>query len=302
MRRLFGAALVLLAILLGVNTVVTDNETKAASADIGRILDLPGGDLQVREDGAREATPVVLLHGFSASMHWWTPLVERLGKDFRLIRFDLLGHGGSEKPGAGYSMEHQAEQVSRALSVLRVERAVIVGHSMGGTVATALVERDPQLVDGVVLIGTPPDPDSSDLPFVGKLGFVPVIGEAFRRVTPDSVVRSGYEDAFAKGFEVPDQFVEDFRRMTYTSYDKSHDGSDDFGSQRSLPDRLAAIGKPLFVIYGADDRLVDPESIRKYARNRGVGTRTIPETGHSPMAEQPSETARLIRAFVRSLR
>src|SRR2546426_10665266 len=112
MRRLFLAVIVLLALLLAVNTVVTDNQTKPAKADIGRILDLPGGDLQVREDGVRQATPLVLLHGFAGSMHWWTPLVERLQGDFRLIRVDLLGHGGSQKPDDGYSMEHQARQVA----------------------------------------------------------------------------------------------------------------------------------------------------------------------------------------------
>jgi pimeloyl-ACP methyl ester carboxylesterase len=302
MRRLLVAALVLLAILLAVNTIVTDNETKPASPDIGRVLDLPGGDLQVREDGAQKGTPVVLLHGFASSMHWWTPLVERLGRDFRLIRIDLLGHGGSEKPDKGYSIGHQAEQVLRVLTLLRVERAVIVGHSMGGMVTTALAERDPRRVEGMVLIDTPPDKDSGELPFTARLGFVPVIGEAVRRVVPDRIVRKGLESEFANGFEVPDQFVKDFRKMTYTSYDESHNAADDFVSERSIPARLAATGKPLIVIYGAEDELVDPKSIREYANGvPGVGTRTIPEAGHSPMVDQPGETARVIRAFVRSL-
>src|SRR5919108_349394 len=113
MRRRLLVAVAVLTVLLAVNTIVTDNQTKDAKADIGRVLDLPGGDVQVREDGQREGDPLVLLHGFAGSMHWFTPLVERLRSDFRLIRIDLLGHGGSEKPGGGYSMEHQAEQVDR---------------------------------------------------------------------------------------------------------------------------------------------------------------------------------------------
>jgi pimeloyl-ACP methyl ester carboxylesterase len=150
-----------------------------------------------------------------------------------------------------------------------------------------------------MLIDTPPNSDAGDLAFTAKLGFVPVIGEAVRRVVPDAMVRNGLESAFANGFEVPDQFVEDFRKMTYTSYDESHSGSDDFIRRRSLPDRLAAAGKPLFVLYGGKDELIKPASIREYAqRIPGAGTRTIPETGHSPMVEQPGETARVIRTFV----
>src|SRR5262245_56771661 len=155
MRRRLLVAFVGLAAVLAVNTVVTDNQTKSAKADIGRVLDLPGGDVQVREDGQREGTPLVLLHGFASSMHWFTPLAERLRSDYRLIRIDLLGHGGSEKPGGGYSMEHQAEQVARVLDLLRVKRAIVIGHSMGGIVATALAERYPARVKGLVLIDSP---------------------------------------------------------------------------------------------------------------------------------------------------
>jgi hypothetical protein len=70
-RRIVLALVVVVAALLALNTVVTDNETKDAKADIGRIIDLPGGDLQVREDGSRAARPIVLLHGFASSLHWW---------------------------------------------------------------------------------------------------------------------------------------------------------------------------------------------------------------------------------------
>jgi pimeloyl-ACP methyl ester carboxylesterase len=302
MRRLVLAALLLLAILLAVNTVVTDNETKAGQADLGRVFDLPGGDLQVREEGARKGTPLVLLHGFAGSMHWYTPLVERLRTDFRLIRIDLLGHGGSEKPDGGYSMEHQAEQVARVLSALRVDRAVIVGHSMGGVVATAFAERNLGRVDGLVLIGTPSQEDAGELPFVARLGFVPVLGEAARRLVTDGMVKDNLEKAFAPEFEVPDQFVEDFNRMTYSSYDRSHHASDDFGEKRSVADRLAALRKPLLAIQGARDEFVDPDSVRNYRRVPRARIASVSNSGNSPMVEQPSETARLIRTFLRSLR
>jgi pimeloyl-ACP methyl ester carboxylesterase len=302
MRRLLLTAGVLLAGLLAVNTLVTDNETKAANADLGRVSDFPDGDVQVRDEGKREGTVFVLLHGFAASMHWYTPLVERLRSDFRLIRIDLLGHGGSEKPDGGYSMEHQAELVSRVLSRLRVQEAVIAGHSMGGSVATAFAEHNRERVKGLVLIGTPSNKDAGELPFLARLGFVPVLGEAIRRVVSDGMVESNLEKGFAPGFEVPDQFVQDFNRMTYTSYDSSHNASDDFGEKRSVAERLGAVKKPLLAIQGGKDEVVDPDSARDYRRVPRARIVLVPSAGHSPMVEQPSETARLIRAFVQSLR
>ena len=126
-----------LASLLVVNTVVTDRETEDAKADIGRIVDLPGGDLQVREDGPRDAPAIVMLHGFAGSMRWWTSMTPgspAIPRD----PFDLLGHGGSEKPQDGYSMQKQARLVARALDRLgvrarwsRVTRWAARGHGAG---------------------------------------------------------------------------------------------------------------------------------------------------------------------------
>jgi pimeloyl-ACP methyl ester carboxylesterase len=294
-KRLLLIVVLALAVLLALNTIVTDNETKPAKADIGKLLELPEGDLQVREDGPRDKPAIVFLHGFAGSMHWWTPAVEQLKSDFRLIRIDLLGHGGSQKPDSGYSMEHQARQVSLALTALGVRHAIIAGHSMGGVVATALTELKPSQADGLVLIGTPSNKDAGELPFLARLGFVPVIGEAIRRVVPDGMIRSNLKKAFASGFDVPDQFVEDFRRMTYTSYDSSHNESSDYNEAKPVYERLAKLGKPLLVIQGADDDLVDPDSARKYQNANIV---FFPDTGHSPMVEKPEQTARLIRSFV----
>jgi pimeloyl-ACP methyl ester carboxylesterase len=292
-------ALVLLAIVLAVNTIVTDDETKKAEADIGRILHLQGGDLQVREDGSRADPALVLLHGFASSMHWWTPAARRLAPNFHVIRIDLLGHGGSAKPKDGYSMENQARLVERALAALHVEHAVIAGHSMGGVVATALAELDPSLIDGIVTLGTPANESAGKLPFLARLGFVPVLGEAIRRVVTDSMVRDNLQKAFTPGFDVPDQFVRDFHRMTYSSYDSSHQESDEFGDEKDVADRLAAVRKPLLVIQGADDELVDPDSAQDYRRVPGATLVTMPSTGHTPMVEHPDQTAALITRFAR---
>jgi pimeloyl-ACP methyl ester carboxylesterase len=299
MRRLLLAVIVVLAVLLAVNTIVTDNETKDAQADVGTVLDLPGEDLQVREDGPSDRPAIVMLHGFAGSLHWWTAVAERLAGDFHLVRIDLLGHGGSAKPDDGYTIPNQAKLVQQALAELDVRHALIAGHSMGGAVATALTERDSSRVDGLVLLGSPANPDAGELPFLARLGFVPVLGEAIRRLVPDAVVENNLEDAFAPGFEVPDQFVQDFNRMTYSSYDGSHHGADDYGEERAIAQRLATLDKPLLVIQGAKDEIVDPDSARDYSRVPGANIVMLPDTGHSPMVEKPDETARLIRRFAR---
>ena len=298
MRRILLGLLVLLAVALAVNTVVLDRETEKAHADVGRVLDLPGGDLQVREDGPANGPALVLLHGFACSIHWWDQVTPALAKDHRVIRFDLLGHGGSEKPKEGYGIESQARLVAAGLDRLGVRRADVVGHSMGGSVATALAEQRPALVQSLAILDSPSKKGDAQLPFTARLGFVPVLGQAINRVIPDSMIRNGLESAFAEGFDVPDQFVEDFRDMTYTSYDDSHRGSDDYSDESGLAERLSDESVPLLVIYGKEDDLVDPESAQGYRRVPGARIVVLDGVGHSPHVERPGATARLIADFV----
>jgi pimeloyl-ACP methyl ester carboxylesterase len=300
-RRIGLAVLVLLVAALAVNTVVLDNETDSARArDGGGVLRLAGADLNVRVDGDRRDPPVVLLHCFSCSIRWWQPVASDLAKDHRVIRIDLLGHGGSDKPKEGYSMETQAGFVAQALAKLRVHGATVAGHSMGGTVATALAERGRGVVDRVVIVDTPPTHELGQLPFLARVGFWPVIGEAIARVAPDPLVENELAKAFADDVDVPDFAIDDFREMTYSSYDKSPAASDDYGSERSLRDRLAATRLPLLAVFGSEDKLIDADdSLTEYRKVPGARVREIRGAGHSPPLERPREVARLIRAFAR---
>jgi pimeloyl-ACP methyl ester carboxylesterase len=240
-----------------------------------------------------------MLHGFACSIGWWDQMTPALARDHHVIRFDLLGHGGSEKPSKGYGMESQARLVAGALDRLGVRRAAVVGHSMGGSVATALAEQRPGLVESIVILDSPSKSGDAELPFTARLGFVPVLGQAIKRVVPDGMVRDGLESAFANGFDVPDRFVEDFRDMTYTSYDDSHRASSDYSEKSGLAERLADESLPLLVIFGSEDELVDPESAQGYRTVPGARIVVLDGVGHSPHVERPEATARLIENFLR---
>jgi pimeloyl-ACP methyl ester carboxylesterase len=303
-RRLkigIGVVVALLALLL-VNALVTGGETKGAAITEpdGRIFKLPDGDLQVVEHGPRDGAPIVLIHCFSCAMNWWDGMVPLLDRDHRVITVDLLGHGGSEKPGSGYTPPNQAKVVGEALERLGVRDATVVGHSLGGSVTVALSEQDPQLVGRAVIVDMPPDNSYGDLGFIAGLAFQPLIGPALWRIKPDFSVRDGLGVAFAPGYDVPDAFVEDVKRMTYTAYDDSPGGNDDFLDEESLDKRMAAAGQPLMVLMGAEEQIVDDpqRALDQYkSDNPGAETHLIPGAGHSPNVERPALTAKLVLHF-----
>jgi pimeloyl-ACP methyl ester carboxylesterase len=296
------SALAAAVVLLLVNAMITNGETKSASITEpgGRILDLPAGEAQVVERGPRDGRPIVLIHCFSCAIDWWDGVMPRLARKHRVIAVDLLGHGGSEKPGSGYTPANQAKLVAEALRRLGVRDAGIVGHSLGGAVAVALSEQEPQLVDRVTIVDMPPDNSYGDLGFIAGLAFKPMLGEALWRIKPDFSVRDGLGVAFAPGFDVPDAFVEDVKRLTYTAYDQSPTGTEDFIGEESLDRRMRPTGKPLQVLMGAEEQIVDDpqRALSQYADGApGAQTRLIAGAGHSPNVEKPAQTARLILEF-----
>ena len=308
--KILIVVVIALAALLAVNTVIVNNQTMEAEVTIegGQIMSLPAGDVQVVEQGpelrSRPGAPIVLLHCYSCSLHWWDELAPLLARRHRVVRIDLLGHGGSQKPSSGYEIDEQAALVAGALDQLGVEGAVVVGHSMGFSVATALAQRASQLVDRVVNIGEGPGEDSCSVPFVARLGYVPVIGEAMWRLTPSFAIEDGYGSAFAPGYDIssgfpnPDQVLDDFRAMTYTAFRDAEDAVGDYVKAIPLDDRLRQTAVPLLSIFGTEDQICDPEGSQAvYEGVPGARLAEIESAGHSPNVEKPQETAALIEEF-----
>lgn len=299
-----AGALAALVLLLLLNQLVTEGETKAAEVNVpgGRILELPGGDLQVVEGGPRDGSPIVLVHCFTCAIDWWDAMRPALERKHRVVAVDLLGFGGSEKPGSGYSIEEQADLVADALDRLGVRDATVVGHSLGGTVSGALAERSPELVERLVIIDQAPNNNDygDGLPFTAELTFMPLVGPALWRVVPDDQIKEGLSRAFAPGYDVPDAFVEDFKRETYTSYDQGGEAEDTFLDAEPLDDRVEATGVPLLAIFGDEEQIYDPQkALDAYARVRGAKTVMVDGAGHSPNVEKPLQTAALVNWFAR---
>ncbi len=292
------AVAAILVVLLTITTIVQERDTKPAKADIGEILELPGGDIQVREDG--KGPPIVLIHGYSTSMHWWRRNVTSLSRSHRVVRIDLLGHGGSEKPRSGYSMENQARLVASVLKKKRISGVHVIGHSMGGLVATALAERHGDLVAKITLIDSHAEDSDVSVPFLGRLLFLPVIGHLLRTVDTRSLVKKRLSVAFAPGSseDMPEQFVTDFLLPTYRSIARSPVELIEYLEAEPLPDRLAKTRKPVQVIMGSEDQIVQPQVLRKFGRRiPGASVHYVNNAGHNPQYEKPREFNKLILEF-----
>src|SRR6266853_5581950 len=144
-------ALLTLAAIAGIGAVITVIGTariEAAHPAAGRLVEVAGGRLHVLELGplgavgatAEEQLPIVMVHGASGNLEdLRLALGDRLAVSRRVILVDRPGHGWSDRPGgaAAASPAQQAALIAQALDCVGVERFVLLGHSLGGAIATA---------------------------------------------------------------------------------------------------------------------------------------------------------------------
>jgi pimeloyl-ACP methyl ester carboxylesterase len=288
-----------IAAALAANAYVAGREAREARAGAGRLVPTREGDLHVLEEGARSAPPAVLLHGFAGSLHWFDRLAPLLAADHRVVRIDLLGHGGSAKPLGDYSLERQAAAVAEALERLDVHTALFVGHSFGGAVSVAVAECRRELVERLAILDEGPNGDFGEEPLMTRLGFVPVLGELLHRLAFDSAIRDGYKDAFGPGFdlsgEIGDMVVRGYRAMTFPSYKRSWKQEQAYLAERRLDERVRALGIPALAVFGEEDRFFHARESADAFAAAGARAEVLAGVGHSPNLERPDEVARLVR-------
>ena len=109
-----------------------------------------------------KGTTIVLLHGFLENKKMWKEYVELLSEKHHVVTIDLLGHGESDSLGYVHEMEDNANAVNKVLEYLKIEKAIILGHSMGGYVGLAFAELYPQKIRKLVLLNSTSKEDSAE--------------------------------------------------------------------------------------------------------------------------------------------
>jgi pimeloyl-ACP methyl ester carboxylesterase len=191
---------------------------------------------------------LVLIHGSAATSRSWDALVPLLAVSHHVVRIDLPGHGRSAEPvGRGYATPEQARTLGTALDRLGVKHAIAVGHSSGGYAVTALAEQRPDLVTALVLINTGPSLGA----FIGP---GPAAIDPAQWPPTDEQIRQFVSTAFREGYPVPQELVDEIRAMNYRAVTAAMQASTVYLNQQAIPDRLTALGRPLHVIFGDQDR------------------------------------------------
>jgi len=260
---------------------------------------------------AGSGPPIVLIHGMLNSSSHWQAVALNLAREYTVIAPDLIGHGDSAAPRGDYSLGAHAASIRDLLSALGVERATIVGHSLGGGVAMQFYYQFPQRVQRLVLVSSgglghevSPMLRSAALPGTSALLSVtihPRVLGALRlagRRLRDREIRAGvYIQAVARALSplenagAREAFLQTLRAVI-----------DVHGQRVSATDRLYLLeSMPTLIVWGERDNTI-PLSHGREAHEAVPHShfRTLPRAAHFPHLEDPDGLSQALRTFISS--
>lgn len=277
---------------------------KLPFAESSRFVEVDGVRIHFQEFGEPSATPVLLIHGYTASTFVWNNVAPQLAEaGFRVLAVDLIGFGFSDKPvWSDYTFDTQARMIVRLMDRLGIGRATLVGSSYGGGVAAAVAQDNPERVEKLVLVGAACNDEVPKLPVV-KLMTLPLFGEISTPILAGSrfYIKARMKNSFhpSSHFLIDNTRVESFMRplQSATAHRALLVSLKNWHAER-IERGAPGIKHPTLLIWGENDKVIP-------LRNGRTLHRLIPDSrlvvfkncGHSPHEEYPQDFLRIVVDF-----
>jgi pimeloyl-ACP methyl ester carboxylesterase len=242
--------------------------------------------------------PVVFLHGNLETHRIWNEFAITLSKSHRIITLDLPGFGNSPLPGNVFTLSDIASKIHDKLTELKVNRPVIVGHSLGGYITLAYAEKFESEVSAFGLFHSSALSDSEEkkenrtklIQFIEKNGarpfiktFIPSLFYEKRLQEMETFI----EDLTAEALKTPARTIQEYSRAMRDRDDKTH--------------LLKTFPRPIMMIIGENDNTVpNDKSIEQSKMIQRPYILKLKDTAHMGMFERPSETLHFVQGFLKA--
>jgi len=249
-----------------------------------------------------EGAPVLLIHGFGASLGHWRKNIPVLAEaGLRVYALDLLGFGGSDKPLLPYELELWRDQIKDFCQEYIQEKTIFVGNSIGGLLALMLLDEYPEISAGGILLncagGLNHRPEELNLPLRLMMGgftnliSLPLIGKfLFNQIRQKNRIRQTLFQVYCNREAVTDELVEILHEPS-----SAPNAQKVFATILSAPpgprpqELLEKLEVPLLVLWGDRDPWTPIRGAKIYQDNLAIDFATIKGAGHCPHDENPTE-------------
>jgi pimeloyl-ACP methyl ester carboxylesterase len=278
------------------------NDATRADAP-GSFVQLSDGYTHYELSGSGNGQPVVLVHGFSVPYFIWDPTFEFLKETgFRVLRYDLIGRGYSDKPDLRYDIDLFCKQLRELLDTLGFENIVLIGLSMGGPITASFTTRYPESVGKLVLV----DPAGARPIFLSRLlkaATLPGIGELIFGLFGSGHLSRGVESDFhdppnVKAFAEKYMVQMKFKGFMHAILSTMRNGM--LGDFSPAYRQIGELGIPTLLLWGRNDKTVPFEhsdDIRAVIPQAEF--HAFENCGHIPHYERPDEVNPILLEFLK---
>ena len=246
-------------------------------------------DISMHVEIVGEGKPIVLLHGVGLDHTIWLEMAQLYQDQARFVLVDLRGEGQSETGNANHTLEQMAEDVLGVLNQLELDQVLLGGHSMGGYIALAFAEKQPERLAGLALIASNAGSDSDEK-------------KAQRYADAEAILKHG-SHVLANSMSPKLSFdpkIQEYTRKLIAATDPQGLANTQFAiAQR--PERLkvlAALACPVLIAAGKEDQIVPAAAVQAMIQaNPKAHSVFIPGAGHMPMMEAPRTLGALLVAL-----
>lgn len=249
-------------------------------------------------DTERGEQCVVLLHGYLESMLVWDEFVDLLKRDLRVVTLDLPGHGVSMINGEVHTMEYLADCVALTMEALGIDKYSVVGHSMGGYVALAMLDKYAKHLENITLLSSTTSADSQE--------------KCDRRRREIELIKAGKKNTLARlvphvGFAAQNvnrlkDYIEDIRELILISEDEGVIAIlGGMIERKSRGEQLRDSGIPHLFIFGRHDYYI-PQEVADEMIEQDPKAKVVwlEESGHMGFYEEPEKCAEAILNMIKA--
>jgi pimeloyl-ACP methyl ester carboxylesterase len=304
----FVAVVLVLLFTLGIAAswapdVSVDSLKARWAAPPSQFIAMDGMQVHLRDEGPRDdPSPIVLLHGTSASLHTWEGWAQALKAERRVIRFDLPGFGlTGPHPRSAYGIDDDYPNfVLSLLDKLNVQHFILAGNSLGGHIAWRTALLAPQRVDKLILVDSSGFPaESQSVPLGFRIARVPALAPLMRNILPRAVIQSSLREVYGQSELVSEELVNLYEAMTRREGNRAALNERMQRGYESDTSRLAEIKAPTLILWGGQDRLIPPRHAERFERAIPGSQRVVFEKlGHVPQEEDAAQTVAAVKQFL----
>ncbi|MDB9540650.1 alpha/beta fold hydrolase [Anabaenopsis tanganyikae CS-531] len=263
---------------------------------------------------SQKTTPLILLHGFGASIGHWRHNLEVLGQHHTVYALDMLGFGASKKAAANYSIQLWVEQVYEFWQAFIRQPVILIGNSNGSLISLAAAAAHPEMVKGIVMMSLPdPSLEQEAIPpvmrpvvmAVKKLVASPLLLKPiFHLVRQPGFVRRWASLAYAKPEAITDELIEILAgppqdRGAPRAFMALFRAAIAINFSPSVKAILPSITAPMLLIWGQKDRFVPPILAQRFTQyNENLEVLNLENVGHCPHDECPETVNQVILDWV----